>query len=78
MGKKKEIFWEVVSYFILALLVIGQVTIGKYYLFAQAIYFIANICGVIRDCAIKLPKSNIIRDICFASISLGLIIIRIF
>lgn len=77
MDKKIFILWEIVGYITLLLCVIGQITVGYMYIFAQISYLLANvfvyICsniillasvfGVIRDLALKLPKANLIKDI---------------
>ena len=75
--KRKNYFWEVVNYFCLVGLVVGQITVGYTYIFAQIIYLICNTVSVIRDIKLRLPPSNIVRDACFTAITIGLIIIRI-
>ena len=68
-------FWEGICYGTLFLCILGQITVGYFYLLAQIFYLVANICCVVRDFAIKLPKANIVRDITFTAITLALIII---
>lgn len=75
---KKSIAWEIVCYIGLALCIIGQITVGKFYIFAQTAYLIANVTAVIRDYAIKLPTANKVRDIFFTAITIALILLRIF
>ena len=70
-------FWEIVGYITLALCVFGQIAVGYVYLIAQFMYFVANILGVTRDFALKLPNANKVKDICFTGITIGLIVIRI-
>lgn len=74
---KKETIWEIVGYIGLALCVFGQIAIGWVYLVAQCAYLLANISGVIRDFALKLPNANKVKDIVFTAITLALIVIRI-
>ena len=74
---KKEIIWEIVGYIGLALCVFGQIAIGWVYLVAQCAYLLANISGVARDFALKLPNANKVKDIVFTAITLALIVIRI-
>lgn len=74
---KKETIWEVVGYIGLALCVFGQIAIGWVYLVAQCAYLLANISGVARDFALKLPNANKVKDIVFTAITLALIVIRI-
>lgn len=74
---KKETIWEIVGYIGLALCVFGQIAIGWVYLVAQCAYLLANISGVARDFALKLPNANKVRDIVFTAITLALIVVRI-
>ena len=73
MNKKN--FWELIGYSTLALCIIGQITVGKWYLIAQSVYLLANIGGVWRDFALDLPRANKVRDIAFTAITIGLILI---
>lgn len=75
--KKKENLWEIIGYITLTGLIIGQVTIGYWYLFAQFIYLACNMTNVIRDFAQNMPNSYKVKDICFTALTLGLIIIWI-
>ena len=75
MNKKIFILWEIVGYITLILCVIGQITVGYMYIFAQILYLLANIFGVIRDLALNLPKANLIKDIVFTGITIALLII---
>ena len=72
---KKETIWEIIGYVLLAGLVIGQVTIGYWYLFAQFVYLICNVTNVVRDFAQNMPTSYRVKDICFSALTLALIII---
>ena len=73
--KKKETIWEITGYITLTGLIIGQVTIGYWYLFAQSVYLACNIANVVRDFAQDMPNSYKVKDICFTALTLGLIII---
>jgi len=75
MDKKIFILWEIVGYITLLLRVIGQITVGYMYIFAQILYLLANVLGVIRDLALKLPKAKLIKDIVFTGITIVLLII---
>lgn len=72
---KKDTVWEIIGYALLAGLVIGQVTIGYQYLFAQFVYLICNVTNVVRDFAQNRPTSYKEKDICFSALTLALIII---
>lgn len=78
MSKKSKIIWEVFGYITLVLCVIGQITVGWIYMFAQCVYLLANIISVVRDIALKLPTANLVKDIAFTGITLALIIVKIF
>ena len=71
-----DTFWEVIGYSTLALCIFGQIAVGYYYLVAQFAYLIANLCGVVRDFALHLPKANRVRDIVFSAITVALIVIH--
>lgn len=73
----KKIFWEVICYIGLALCIIGQITVGKYYVLAQSLYLIANLSAVIRDFSIKLPTANKVKDIFFTAITIALLLLRL-
>ena len=72
-----NMFWELIGYTNLALCVIGQITVGYWYLPAQFVYLSANVIGVVRNLKLNLPKANIVKDFAFTGITIGLIIMRI-
>ena len=74
MKKRNNLVWDIVGYGTLGLCIIGQVTVGYAYLIAQAVYLIANMAGVVRDIALRLPRANTVRDIVFTGITIALII----
>ena len=76
--KKKSIFWELMGYITLIGLIIGQITVGYWYLFAQLIYLFCNAVNVVRDFSECMPCSYKVKDICFTAITIGLIFIWIF
>lgn len=73
----KKIFWEIICYIGLALCIIGQITVGKYYVLAQSLYLIANLSAVVRDFSIKLPTANKVKDIFFTAITIALLLLRL-
>lgn len=75
--KNKFDFWELANYICLALCIFGQMAVGYIYMPAQIAYLIANGVAVVRDVKIKLPISNLVKDVCFFAITAGLIVIRI-
>lgn len=70
---KKKII-ENIQYVVLALLILGQVTIGTYYILGQCFYLIANIISVTRCFLLKRPKADKFKDITCTGITLALII----
>ena len=69
------IFWECIGYISLALCIFGQIAVGYMYIPAQIVYLCANIMSLVRSISIKLPKANIIKDVVFTAITVGLIAI---
>lgn len=75
--KDKKVLWELIGYISLFGCVLGQILIGYWYLFAQCIYLVCNLCSTIRCFAIKQNTADKIKNIVFTAITLGLIIIRL-
>ena len=73
--KKTNALWEAVGYTTLALCIFGQITVGYWYIIAQAAYLIANVACVVRDFVLDLPMANKVRDICFTAITTALVVI---
>lgn len=70
--------WEWIGYINLALCIVGQITVGKLYLFAQTAYLLANGIGVTRSFMLRRPVSDKVKDIVFFAITAALIILKIF
>ena len=70
-------FWEFWNYVALVGLVIGQVTIGFFFYVGQVTYLITNIIILVRGFAVKLPKSDNIKNICMTALCLGVLIIKL-
>ena len=75
---KNQKIWELIGYINLALCIVGQITVGKFYLFAQVAYLVANGIGVARSFILKRPIADKMKDIVFFAITVALIILRIF
>lgn len=73
----KEKIWDIIGYTNLALCIIGQITVGYFYLLAQTTYLIANGIGVIRSFALKRPVADKMKDIVFFAITIALIILKL-
>lgn len=65
---------DVIGYGCLALLVVGNITVGKYYLFAQILFLIANGFQTVRSFALKQPGADKVRNVIFTGITIALII----
>lgn len=70
-------FWEYMGYINLALCIIGQITVGKFYLLAQVAYLVANGIGVVRSFSLKRPVADKSKDIVFFAITIALILLRL-
>jgi len=73
-----EKFWDNIGYVIMALLLIGQVTVGWLFMVGQGAYLLGNIINVIRDYRLNRPRADKVKNICFTAITVGLIILYIF
>ena len=73
---EKEKFWENSMYAVIILLVIGQITVGWLFYVGQGAYLIGNIISVLRDFKMNRPKSDKIKNLLFAAITIGLIMLR--
>ena len=70
--------WEMVGYLTIVLAVIGQICVGRYYIWAQSAFLVGNVFSIARDYALKLPRANKVKDFTFAAITVGLILLRLF
>ena len=75
-GKLWKMF-ETLNYAVLALLIIGQCTVGSNFMVGQSIYLGANLVAVTRTFALKRPVADKIKDCCCLGITCGLIGIKI-
>lgn len=75
MENKNNWKWELLGYVGLVLCVVGQITVGYWYLVAQCVYLVANVTSIIRDFALSLPNANKVKDVVFTGITIGLIVI---
>lgn len=74
---ENKILWECIGYLNLLMCIVGQITVGYWYLLAQGVYLFANILAVIRCFAFHLPTSDKVKNITFTAITIGLIIIYV-
>lgn len=70
--------WNNMGYLVMALLLVGQVTVGWLFMVGQGAYLVGNTINVVRDFKLGRPASDKVKNICFTAITLGLIIVYIF
>ena len=70
--------WDRALYFVLALTILGQMTIGLSYLVGQGMWLVANLITVGRDFALNRPRADKVKDICMLTLTIGLIAIFLF
>ena len=78
MENKTNTFWEIINYFCLGGLIIGQITIGFLFYVGQTVYLVTDILILIRVFACKYPLSEKIKNIALTAICLGVLIVKIF
>ena len=74
----KRFFELQIGYSVMFLLIIGQCTVGEWFIFGQLVYLVANVASVIRDFVLQRPHADKVKNICFSAITLGLILVRLF
>lgn len=72
----KNVIWEIIGYVGLALLIVGQVTIGFSFWIGQVAYLTADILILIRSFAIKQNVSDKVKNICMTAICIGVMIAK--
>jgi hypothetical protein len=75
--KKMKKVIENAQYVVLVLLIVGQCTIGPWYLLGQGVYLIANLISVVRTFYLKRPAADKVKDCACTAITTGLILIAI-
>jgi len=78
MKKIEKIFTNEVGYLVMALLIMGQCTVGEWFYLGQFVYLFANALNLIRDFILKRPAPDKIKNTAFVAITLGIILIRFF
>lgn len=76
--KRYEKIFENAQFVVLALLILGQCTVGSVYLVGQGVYLLANLISVVRCFVLKRPVADKVKDICCLAITLGLIFLKFF
>jgi hypothetical protein len=71
-------FLENSQYIVLMLLIVGQCTVGSWFMFGQIVYLIANIISTSRTFMLRRPTADKIKDCACLGITAGIILIRVF
>ena len=78
MEKKKRVdgerVWTEIQYLVLALTVLGQITVGPAYLVGQGVWLAANVIALARDFVLGRPTSDKVKDACMCGLTVGLIV----
>lgn len=77
MNRNKRIAIENLQYMVLALLILGQCTLGNNFYFGQGVYLLANIISSYRCFALHRPAADKIKDISCLAITVGLILFNL-
>lgn len=72
---KKETILEIIGYISLAMCVVGNLTVGYFYAFAEWLFLISNTISTIRSFALKQPNADKIRNITFLGMTIALLIL---
>lgn len=67
--------WNNIGYLVMALLLIGQITVGWLFMIGQGAYLVGNVLNVIRDFKLGRPAADKVKNVCFTAITIGLIAI---
>lgn len=77
MRRNKRIVIENLQYLVLALLIVGQCTLGNNFYFGQGVYLVANVVSVYRCFALHRPAADKVKDITCLGITVGLILFNL-
>lgn len=67
--------WNNIGYLVMALLLIGQITVGWLFMLGQGAYLVGNVLNVVRDFKLGRPAADKVKNVCFTAITIGLIVI---
>ena len=71
---RKMWLWEQVSLLVLGLTIVGQITVGAWFILGQALWCAANVTAVLRNIALKRPIADCVKDGVMLAITIGIII----
>ena len=70
--------WNNMGYLVMALLLVGQVTVGWLFMVGQGAYLVGNALNIVRDFKLGRPASDKVKNICFGAITFGLMVVYVF
>ena len=70
--------WENIHYLVLALTIIGQITVGGNFLLGQSLWLVANIITVTRCFVLKRPTADKVKDCTLLAITIGIVTLYLF
>lgn len=70
--------WENMQLLGLSLTIVGQVTVGIWFLVGQGLWLIANLIAVVRNFVLHRPMADKVKDITLTAITTGLIVLNLF
>ena len=71
-------FWENLQYIVLVLLIVGQATVGSWFVFGQCVYLSANVISIIRSYAQGKQKPDKIKEVAMFGLTVALLLIKYF
>ena len=71
-------FWENLQYIVLVLLIVGQATVGSWFVLGQCVYLSANVISIIRSFALGRPMADKIKEVAMFGLTVSLLLIKYF
>ena len=71
--EKKAWVWEQVQLITLGLTIIGQITVGQWFIFGQALWCAANVTACVRNIMLRRPFADCLKDGVLLAITIGII-----
>lgn len=73
-----QLFWENLQLLVLALTILGQMTVGAWFLVGQGVWLVANLIATTRDFILHRPFADKVKNIVLTTITLSLILLNVF
>lgn len=75
---RAQLFWENLQLLVLALTILGQMTVGIWFLVGQGVWLVANLIATTRDFILRRPFADKLKNIVLTTITLSLILLNVF